>query len=142
MTDTEFIATQVSYFRAKGIKLFPEDFCEHSDVMVVKSPEKNLVLGKNFFGYYEVTTARGEPVFNFDDLNKAKFIVYSSRSGNGNALLPEDDKVTGNAVKKYESFLDGILNEIKKNYLSLNQDSKNFGIVSSEIFMKLNLTRL
>jgi hypothetical protein len=142
VTEKDFITTLVKELRAKGIKKFPDDFCDLSDSMVISSPGQNMVLGNNILGYYEVTTTDGDPVFNLESLNKAKFIVYSSRNMTGEIIIPNSETEINNAVRKYEVYLDEILNSIKEEYKKFNPDSRNTGTISSTIFMKLNLTRI
>ncbi len=142
MTEKDFITTLVKKLRAKGIKKFPDDFCDLSDSMIISSPGQNFVLGNNILGYYEVTTTNGDPVFNLESLNKAKFIVYSSRNMTGEIIIPKSETEINNAVRKYEVYLDEILNGIKEEYKKFNPDSRNTGTISSTIFMKLNLTRV
>lgn len=142
MNEKEFVSTQSEKLKSWGIKIFPEDFCDLSNVKELNLPEKNLVLGKDFFGSFEITTTNGEPVLNVEDQSEAKFIVYSSKKRSKQIKIPNDSKLITESVKKYESYLDELLTKIKNDYQRENLETKNIGTVSGEIFKRLNLTRL
>jgi hypothetical protein len=140
LTEKDFIAAQSSNLQSEGIKIFPEDFCDLSDAAELNLPEENLVLGKDFFGSFEITTTSGEPVFTVTDQSEAKFIVYSSKKRSKQIKIPKDSNTINDAVNSYESYIDQLLTNIKKEYHKKNLDIKNIGIVSGEILKKLNLS--
>ena len=142
MNEKEFVSTQSDKLKSWGIKIFPEDFCDLSNAKKLNLPEKNLLLGKGFFGSFEVTTTNGESVLNVEDQSEAKFIVYSSKKRSKQIKIPIDSKLITESVKKYESYLDELLTKIKNDYQRENLETKNIGTVSGEIFKRLNLTRL
>jgi hypothetical protein len=142
LNEKEFITTQIEKIKSDGIKIFPEDFCDLSDIKEINLPEKNLVLGKDFFGAFEITATNGEFVLNVEDQSEAKFIVYSSKKRAKQIKIPKDSKLITESIKKYESYLDELLTKIKNDYAKENLEFRNIGIISGEIFKKLNLTRL
>jgi hypothetical protein len=142
LNEKEFIKLQSDKIKSEGLKIFPENFCDLSNTKKINLPEENLVLGKDFFGSYEITTTNGESVLNLDDQSEAKFIVYSSKKRTKQIKIPNDSKLITESVKKYESYLDDILTRIKINYENENLEVKNIGTISGEIFKRLNLTRL
>ena len=142
MNEKEFVTTQIEKIKSESIKIFPEDFCDLSDINELNLPEKNLVLGKDFFGSFEITATNGESVLNVEDQSEAKFIVYSSRKRTKQIKIPRNSKLITESVKKYESYLDELLTKVKNDYRRENLEAKNIGIISGEIFKKLNLTRL
>lgn len=142
MIEKEFITAQIAKLKSSGLKIFPEDFCDLSDTKELNLPERNLVLGKDFFGSFEITTTKGESVLNIEDQLEAKFIVYSSKKRAKQIKIPKDPKLITESVKKYESYLDELLTKIRNDYRKENLGFKNIGIISGEIFKKLNLTRL
>ena len=142
MNEREFTVNQISRLKAEGIKVFPNDFCDLSNSQDLNLPDENLVLTKDFFGSFEITTTNGATVLNVKDLSKAKFVVYSSRKRLKQIKIPKDIKIIAAAVEKYEEYLDELLTKIKSNYIKENFESKDSGIVLGEIFKKLNLTRL
>lgn len=142
MTEKEFILKESEKLISEGIKMFPEDFCNLTDAVELNLPAKNLVLGKNFFGTYEVTTTEGETVFNLADLYEAKFIVYSCRERSDKIRMLKDSVKIKEAVSSYESYIDQILNNIKKEFVKENFKMKNLGNISGDILKKINLVRL
>jgi len=142
LNEKEFITTQIEKIKSDGIKIFPEDFCDLSDIKEINLPEKNLVLGKDFFGSFEITATNGEAVLNVEDQSEAKFIVYSSKKRAKQIKIPKDSKLITESIEKYESYLDELLTKIKNDYRKENLQVKSIGIISGEIFKKLNLTRL
>jgi hypothetical protein len=142
LNEKEFITSQSKKIKSEGIRIFPENFCDLSDTKKINLPEENLVLGKDFFGSYEITTTNGESVLNVEDQSEAKFIVYSSKKRTKQIEIPKDSKLITESVKKYESYLDELLIKIRNNCQKENLEVKNIGIISGEIFKKLNLTRL
>ncbi|MBT8379224.1 MAG: hypothetical protein KJN64_08335 [Ignavibacteria bacterium] len=142
MDEREFKVTQISKLKAESIKIFPDDFCDLSHSTDLTLPDENLVLGKDFFGSFEIATTSGEGVLNIENQSKAKFIVYSSKKRSKQIKIPNDSKLITDSVKRYENYLDHLLTKIKKDYQNENLDIKNLGIVSGEILKRLNLTRL
>ena len=88
MNEKEFVSTQSEKLKSWGIKIFPEDFCDLSNAKELSLPEKNLILGKDFFGSFEITTTNGESVLNVEDQSEAKFIVYSSKKRSKQIKIP------------------------------------------------------
>jgi hypothetical protein len=142
LKEREFITRQSAKLKLEGIKTFPEDFCNLSNTRILNIPEKNLILGKDFFGSQEITTTSGETVLNVQDQLEAKFIIYSSRKGLTKIRIPRDINAIAESVKKYENYLDELLIRIKNDYEKESRENKNIGIISGEILKKLNLTRL
>ncbi len=108
----------------------------------VDVPDKVLVLGKEFFGSYEVSSATGDFVITFQNEFEAKYVVYASQNRKSKIKIPADTESIQKAVEDYEQYLDQLLQEIRKDYQKKFSGGKNFTAVSNEIFKKLNLTRL
>lgn len=142
MSEADFIFSKSKELSLSGIKNFPVDFLnlkEHSEIEV---PDKVLVLGKEFFGSFDVSSATGDFVMTFTNESEAKYVVYASRERKNNIKIPRDRASIKKTVEEYESYLDQLLQDIKKDYLKKINNGKNFTSVSNEIFKKLNLTRL
>ena len=137
-----FIDHWVSKIQSDGIKKFPHDFINLKDLESFNIPIKTLVIGQEFFGNYEIITTDGEQVYHTQDYDQAKFFVYSSRDRNGKAYLPNEKSQVKIIVSLYNNYLDGILNQIKKDYNKNFLDAKELHSVTSEIFKKINLIRL
>lgn len=142
MSEKDFIFSKSKELSLSGIKNFPLDFLGSKDFTDIEVPDKVLVLGKEFFGSYEVSSATGDFVMTFNDEFEARYVVYASRNRKNNIKIPKELSVIKKAVKEYELYLDRLLLEIKKDYLKKINNGKNFSTVSNEIFKKLNLIRL
>lgn len=142
MSEADFIFSKTKELSLTGIKNFPIDFVKLKNTVEVVVPDKVLLLGKEFFGSYEVTSSSGDFVLTFSNDFEAKYIVYASRNRKNKIVLPEDLSAIKKSVEDYEKYLDQILVEIKIDYQKKINNGKNFTSVSNEIFKKLNLIRL
>lgn len=142
MTESDFIFSKTRELSLSGIKNFPIDFYNLKNFTEIDVPDKVLVLGKEFFGSYEVSSTSGDFVMTFSNEFEAKFIVYASRNKKNKIKIPRDSESIENAVEEYEKYLDMLLQDIRNDYLKKINNGKNFSAVSNEIFKKLNLTRL
>ena len=142
MSEKDFIFSKGRELQLSGIKNFPIDFINSKNFNVIDVPEKELVLGKEFFGSYEVSTIAGDFVLTFSSASEAKYIVYASKNRKDKIRVPKEFNSINAAVQSYEKYLDQLLQEVKKDYLTRFSNGKNFTSVSKEIFKKLNLTRL
>lgn len=142
MSEKDFIFSKSRELSLSGIKNFPLDFLSFKNFSDIEVPDKVLVLGKEFFGSYEVSSATGDFVMTFNNEFEAKYVVYASRNRKNNIKIPKELSVIKKAVEEYELYLDRLLLEIKKDYLKKINNGKNFSSVSNEIFKKLNLIRL
>lgn len=142
MSEKDFIFSKSKDLSLSGLKNFPIDFVISKSLTIIEVPEKVLVLGKEFFGSYEVSSAAGDFVLKFNNLFEAKYVVYSSLHRKKQIKIPDELSNIKKSVEDYEQYLDGLLQEIKKDYLKKINNGKNLTSVSNEIFKKLNLTRL
>lgn len=142
MNEKDFIFSKSKELQLSGLKNFPADFLTTKNCNSVEIPDKYLILGKEFFGNFEVTSPAGDFVITFNNEYEAKYIVYASKNRNNQIKIPKEEKNIKEAVESYEKYLDEILQEIRKDYSARFATGKNFTSVSSEIFRKLNLTRL
>ena len=142
MSEKDFIFSKSRDLSLSGIKTFPIDFIKSNNFNVIDVTDKVLVLGKEFFGAYEVSSATGDFVITFNNVFEAKYVVYASQNRRNKTKIPPDLISIKKAVEDYEQYLDQLLQEIKKDYLKKINNGKNFTSVSNEIFKKLNLTRL
>ena len=141
LTEKDFINKWTKLLNSEGIKKFPDDFTNIKDFILLELPKQTLVLGKEFFGAYEVLTTSGESVYQAADLNEAKYIIYSGRNRSGRIYLPVLKDAITSAIKKYEAYVDSVLSRIEMGFKKEFPDSKNFPVVSNEIFKVLNLIR-
>ncbi|MBP1682792.1 MAG: hypothetical protein H6Q27_355 [Ignavibacteriaceae bacterium] len=142
MSEKDFIFSKSKDISLSGLKSFPIDFSNSKNLTTIEVPEKVLLLGKEFFGSYEVSSATGDFVLTFNNEFEAKYVVYASQSRKNKIKIPSDLIAIKKTVEDYEKYLDQILQEIKKDYLKKFSNEKNLTSVANEIFKKLNLTRL
>ena len=142
MNEADFIFSKSKELSLSGIKNFPIDFISTKDLVVIEVPDKVLVLGKEFFGSYEVSSATGDFILTFSNEYEAKFTVYASRNRKSKIFMPRDFAMIKKSVADYEKYLDNLLLDIKKDYDKKINNGKNLSSVSNEIFKKLNLIRL
>lgn len=142
MSKKIFVDNWVSKVQNSGLKKFPDHFIDETQLESIPIPKKILVIGQEFFGAYEILTTDGEPVYQASSYDEAKFFVYSSRERNGKAFIPKDKTIIKNLVNSYNSYLDDLINQIKKDYKKTFPDEKDIYATSNQIFQKLNLIRL
>lgn len=142
MNEADFIFSKSKELQLAGLKEFPLDFIDRNFLSEIEVPDKVLVLGKEFFGSYEVASATGDFVLSLTNESEAKYIVYASRNRKSKIKIPRDPVAIKKSVDEYEKYLDNILLDIKNDYLKKFSNGKNLTSVSNEIFRKLNLTRL
>lgn len=117
MSESDFIFSKTRELSLSGIKNFPIDFYNLKNFTEIDVPDKVLVLGKEFFGSYEVSSTSGDFVMTFSNELEAKFIVYASRNRKNKIKIPRDSESIENAVEEYEKYLDILLQDIRKDYL-------------------------
>jgi hypothetical protein len=142
LNEKDFSFSKSKELSLSGLKSFPIDFIKLKSLKVIEVPDKVLVLGKEFFGSYEVSSATGDFVMTFTNESEAKYVVYASQSRKTKIKIPVDLITIKRAVENYEEYLDELLQEVKKDYLKKFSNGKNLPSVANEIFKKLNLTRL
>ncbi len=142
MNEKDFIFIKSKELSLSGLKSFPIDFIVSKSLNVIQIPDKVLVLGKEFFGSYEVSSAAGDFVLTFNNLFEAKYVAYASQLRKNKINIPNEIRSIKKSVEDYEKYLDELLQEIKKDYIKKFSSGKNLTSVSNEIFKKLNLIRL
>lgn len=141
MNEILFIESWISKIRSTQVKHFPFDFIDKSQLEVISIPIKTLIIGQEFFGAYEIITTEGEPVYQAQSNDEAKFFVYSSKERNGKTYLPKDKSKIKYIVESYNNYLDDLIIQITKDYKKSFPDGKNLHSVSNKIFQKINLIR-
>ena len=142
MNEKDFIFSKSKDLSLSGLNNFPQDFTNSKKTSTIEVPEKVLLLGKEFFGSFEVTSVTGDFVLSFQNEFEAKYVVYASHNRKNKIIIPVEHSEIRSAVEEYEKYLDKLLLEIKNDYQKKINNGKNITLVSNEIFKKLNLTRL
>ena len=141
MNEKYFVENWISKIHSSGIKQFPFDFIDESQLDIILIPVKTLLVGQEFFGAYDVITTDGQPIYHASNVDEAKFFVYSSKERNGKAYLPKDKSKIKNLLNTYNHYLDELLNQIKLDYKKYFPEGKNLQAISNEIFKKINVIR-
>ena len=141
MKEKEFTSKWITSLREKGIKKFPDDFLINEITEEINLPSKTLVIGQEFFGSYEVLTVDGAAVLQAENLHKAKYITYSSRTRTSSVKIPKNDDHVKTLVTQHENYLDSIIKEIESDYKKNFPGEKRSNALTNEIFLVLNLNR-
>ena len=116
MNEKQFISFWIQTLNAESIKNFPADFVVKSGSNNYNLPGKGLLIGKEFFGEYDLITAEGTEVLKVESYDKAKFFIYANRNKPKVLSVPNDDSTVKNMTAKYEKYLDSIITRIEQDY--------------------------
>ncbi|MGE5351878.1 MAG: hypothetical protein ACM3P0_07335 [Acidobacteriota bacterium] len=141
MTEKEFTSEWVSRLQGGLLKKFPEDFLNSLQCEERTIPSINLVMGEELFGQYEILDSRGNSVLMAESLPEAKYIIYGNRMKPESLKIPRDEARIKETVKAYEKHLDNIIRQMDSEFKKKLPQSKNFVVVSNDVFNLLNLKR-
>ncbi|HAB52740.1 MAG: hypothetical protein A2315_00180 [Ignavibacteria bacterium RIFOXYB2_FULL_35_12] len=142
MDERNFISLWIQNLKTESIKNFPADFIVTSEFKNYNLPGNGLLIGKEFFGDYELISAEGSEVLRVESYEKAKYFIYANRNKPKILAVPIDETAIRNMNKKYEKYLDSIIKRIDQDYRSKFPGAKNFSEILNQIFNHLNLIRL
>lgn len=142
MKEKDFISSWISALNTEPIKNFPDDFAAEVETKTYTLPRKGLLIGKEFFGEYELLNTEGDEVLKVGSYERAKFFVYANRNKPGSFSVPIDDSAVKEVISRYEKYLDSIIKKIEQDCRKNFPGSKNTNELLSEIFKHLNLIRL
>ena len=144
-TDTEQIKNQITEaVIPNGVKKFPDDFLEkslkNSECETVAIPGEKLKLGALFMGQHDVIAEN----FAYTAANTeiAKYIVYSQKHNLYIVSIPKDTQVAGNAVQKYEIYLNELKEKLRTELVNQIADYKLAESLSEQIFTEYGLPQL
>ena len=142
MDEKNFISLWIQTLNAESIKNFPMDYTVASECQNYNLLGKGLLIGKEFFGEYELISAEGSEVLRVESYDKAKYFIYSNRNKPKVLAVPIDNSLIRDMITKYEKYLDSIIKRIDQDYRKKFPGSKNFTEIINQIFNHLNLVRL
>ena len=142
MDEKNFISFWIKKLSAEKISDFPQDFMTGTDFETIALPENRLLLGKEFFGEYELITTEGIEFMRVNSYEKAKYFIYSHRNKSTNLLLPNNNNSVKEMVTKYEKYLDSIMKNVDQDFKRKFPNSKNSTEIIRQLFNHLNLIRL
>ncbi|GJQ62045.1 MAG: hypothetical protein SCALA702_10980 [Melioribacteraceae bacterium] len=140
MNDKEFIQYYVDKLKTE-LKNFPNDFLPECEVRTISLPGKNILLGSELFGSFEIIDTAGNLVLTADDYSEAKYLLYTNRLHPLEVNLPEDESIREKCVKNYEKYLDRIVNDIMDTYDTKVENGKDKMKIANNVFNQLNLRR-
>jgi hypothetical protein len=142
LTEKEFTSKWTQKLSSESLKKFPEEFSSINEFKEENFPAKTLVIGKEFFGAFEILTVDGKSVYQAKDYNEAKYIIYSNRANKNNPVkIPLNSCDIKSSVIKFESYMDSIIKEIEIDFRKTFPDSKNSTLVVNNVLRIINLTR-
>ncbi len=141
MTEKEFLQNWIDKIKREILKDFPADFISGEATEELKLPGAALTLGAELFGSYELNDVEGNPVFQLDSYDKAKYVLYANRSEPKTIAMPVDENDVKRLVDEYEKHLDLLIRLIKEDYETKFPEGARFMSVSNSIFYALNLYR-
>ena len=121
------------------LKNFPSDFISGVETETIPLPQKQLLLGPELFGNYEIIDTDNNLFVNVENYTKAKYILYSNRTKPASIYIPIQENDIEITVRNFEAHLDNILRGLEKEFAKEFSGSKNFHEVSNLIFISLNL---
>jgi hypothetical protein len=141
ITQKDFVNKWITEIKISRLKKFPGEFMNINDGEIINLPGRQLVMGPEMFGAYEITDTSGNPYYQTGDYIKAKYVLYANRDLPKELLIPNEESKLKEVVKKYEKHLDEIVKEIENDFKINFPDAKHFLSVSNQIFNSLNLQR-
>ena len=143
MTETEkaFAKKWIKELPDGLLKNFPSDFISGIETEIILLPQKQLLLGPELFGNYEIIDTDNNLFVNVENYAKAKYILYANRNKPASISIPIQEKDIEISVRNFEAHLDNILRGLEKEFSKEFFGSKNFHEVSNFIFISLNLVR-
>ena len=142
MNEKDFITSWVLLLKEEKLKPFPADFTIDAQYENVSFNEKRILIGKEFFGEYELINIEGKEVLRVDSYVKAKYFVYANRNHPKVISIPTSNDAVKQMTAAYEKYLDSILKRINIDYIKIFPGMKNSAEVINRIFDHLNLLRL
>ncbi len=142
MNEKDFITSWVLLLKEEKLKSFPADFTIDAQYENVSFNEKRILIGKEFFGEYELINIEGKEVLRVDSYVKAKYFVYANRNQPTVISIPTSSDAVKQMTAAYEKYLDSILKRINIDYIKKFPGMKNSAEVINRIFDHLNLIRL
>jgi hypothetical protein len=139
-TETKLVKEITDKIKFSGLKIFPDDFLNSTNYTEEIIPDKILFIASELFGQCEIKTSDGEFFKMVDDINLAKYYVYSSLQRKSILKIPSESSALIKMIVEYEKYFDNLVkviqDEIKSSGLNVN-----FMKITNDIIHSLNLTR-
>jgi len=117
LTEKEFIQKWAQKIYDEEIIVFPFEKADGSTYTEeIHLPQKNLMIGSSFFDNYEIITPLGDTVYQAEDYDQAKFIVYASRTRPESISIPLNKNQVKEILTTYEAQVDTLFKNILKDF--------------------------
>ena len=141
MKEREFISYWLQNLQQDGIKEFPQDFILGENLTEIILPGKTLILGKEFFGTYEILTVDGDLYLQVQSFYQAKYIIYANKNFPKEIKMPLNENDISTSVLAYENYIDSLIRLIGLDYKKKFTGEKNQQTVINNILRAINLIR-
>lgn len=142
MNETEFITLWLQKLKTEKLKEFPKDYLSDENTQDYSFGSKALIIGREFFGEYELLDTEGKEIIRVESLEKAKYFLYANRARPEKISIPTENSSIAKLVSSYEKYLDSLVKKIHTDFNQKFGSNKNASVVVSQIFKHLNLIRL
>ncbi|MEE9555015.1 MAG: N-6 DNA methylase [candidate division Zixibacteria bacterium] len=125
-----------------GVRQFPDSFLPGSygkKSRQIATTGKPLKVGEYFFGKYGIKDDDGEHIYDANGIDEAKFVVYSYKPEELIIELPSNSKAIGQAVQKYDVYIDNLQERILTRVLAATADFTRAEIITAEILLDYNI---
>ena len=142
MTEKEFIQKWAQKIYDENTVVFPfEKADESAYTEEIHLPQKNLMIGGSFFDNYEIITPLGETVYQAEDYDQAKFIVYASRTRPESISIPLNKEKLKDIITSYEQQIDNLFKAILKDFKRELPQGIDGTDTANSIFRLANIVR-
>lgn len=141
MKEREFISLWLQNLQQDEIKEFPLHFISAENTTNIKLPGKTLILGKEFFGTYEILTVDGDLFLQVQSFHTAKYVIYANKYFPKEIRMPLNENDISTSVLAYENYLDSLIRLIGLDYKKKFPGEKNQQTVINNILRAINLIR-
>lgn len=126
--------------KSSGLKIFPDDFLGSVNYYEENIPNKILFIASELFGQSEIKTSDGKFFKMVDDINLAKYYVYSSLQRKSVLKIPSENSALIKMIAEYEKYFDNLVKRIQDEIKNSGLDV-NILKITNDIIHSLNLTR-
>jgi len=129
----------------KGIREFPESFIENKylkNAEEIATTGKSLHIGREFFNNFVIEDEDGNYIYEVNNLNIAKFLIYSYKPNKNIIRIPKDPIVISKAVQDYEIYIRELKARLFNRSLEATNDYKLSEKITDEIFIEYGLPKI
>jgi len=141
MQQKDFVKKWVEIIKNEILKKFPDDFLTLEETTIITLPAATLTIGSELFGSFEICDISGNLVYQANNYDEAKYLLYSNRHRPTELKLPVEGEKISHMVSQYDMHLDEIIRKIKGEFENEFPTNILFDKISNAIFNNLQLQR-